>query len=119
MSYRKLLKKGAAFSLAVMMGITAVPAAPALNVYAAEAQQDLEVVQTFNFDDGIDGWTYDKGWDWDYSGADKTAVAGDNGRLKFTVDYSKDKDKGWAQTSAVWRGDGKDIPGANRVTFDF
>ncbi len=120
---RKLLQKGAALSLAVIMGVTAVPVAglPAgmTQVYAEETQQEMEEIQTFDFTGGIDGWTYDKGWDWDYSGADKTAVAGDNGRLKFTVDYSKDKDKGWAQASAVWRGDGKDISGANRVTFDF
>lgn len=119
MSYRKLLKKGAAFSLAVMMGMTAIPATPALNVYAAETQQDLEVVQTFDFADGIDGWYYGAGWEYQYSGAENSKVEADNGRMKFTVDFSKDKGYDWSAATAVWEGKEMDFSGANRISLDF
>ena len=63
-----------------------------ISVEAAEK----EVLQLFDFNDGIGGWYYGTGWKYEYSGKDQSSVEADNGQMKFNVDYSADKDKGWS-----------------------
>lgn len=126
MKHRDLWKKGIAFSMAIALGATGVPLAglnAAATVYAQEAANEAigadsaestsngdaseaangQQVQTlFDFNDGIDGWTYGAGWEYQYDGAENSKVEADGGQLKFSVDYTKNKDVDWSQATAVW-----------------
>lgn len=136
-----LVRKGVAFSMAAALGISALPAAglvPVVRVFAAdEATQETGAVNTaadimpimakaaeelkmFDFADGIDGWYYGSGWEYNYSAKDTSSVEADNGQLKFNVDYSADKDQDWSQATVVWEpqdGKGMNLSGANNVTM--
>ena len=108
---------------------------PAVQVCAADAAQgnggtaagdqaagakEPEVLAAVDFDAGIDGWYYGAGWEYDYSAKDTSSVEAEDGQLKFTVDYSKDQDKGWSQATAVWEpkdGKGWNLSGATAVTM--
>lgn len=139
------VKRGLAFSMAVAIGAAGLPAAgfaPAVKAYAAQEEQPAEtaegvkdtasgetdqteapeVLAGFHFDDGIDGWYYGAGWEYEYSGKDASSVEADNGRLKFNVDYTNDKEKGWSQAAAVWEpkdAKGLNLSGATGVTLNF
>ena len=120
MKYKDIKKKGVALSLVLAMGVTALPVnglAGINNVYAAEATQE---VFTQNFDSGINGWYYGAGWEYQYSGAENSKVEAKDGRLNFTVDYSKDKSQGWSQATAVYEpSTATDFSGASQVKMDF
>ncbi len=130
-----LKKKGLAFSMAAMIGATGIPTVgflPVQNVYAADEAQatgtsdadtQVRVLAGFDFKDGISGWSYGSGWEYNYSAKDTSSVEADQGQLKFLVDYSNDKDKDWSQATVVWKpADGEkglDLKGATTVTMDF
>ena len=117
MKRKEMIKRGLAFSLAVALTATGLPMGKVLSVSAAEQT----VLKDFNFDDGIGGWYYGSGWEWDYSAKDSSSVEAEDGRLKFNVDYSADKDKGWSQAVAVWEptdGKGLNLFGATSATVD-
>ena len=86
MRRKEIVKRGLAFSLAVALTATGLPLGKVLTVSAAE-QQALKV---FDFNDGISGWYYGSGWEYDYSAGSSSAVSADDGQLKFDVDYSGD-----------------------------
>lgn len=120
MRKKQLQKRGLAVFMSLAMGIGMVPVnglADTESVYAAERT----VLKEFNFDDGISGWYYGAGWEWDYSAGSSSSVEADNGQLKFNVDYSADKDKGWSQAVAVWEpadGKGVNLSGATSASMD-
>lgn len=120
MRKKEFMKRGLVFSMALAMGMGAVPMSGLTDVtpvYAAEQT----VLKKFDFDDGIGGWYYGSGWEYDYSAGGSSSVEADNGQLKFHVDYSADKDKGWSQATAVWEptdGKGMNLSGATSVTLD-
>ncbi len=135
---RYFTKRGAAFSMAAVLGASGIPLAglmPAVQVCAADAAQgnggtsagdqaagakEPKVLAAVDFDAGIDGWYYGAGWEYDYSAKDTSSVEAEDGQLKFTVDYSKDQDKGWSQATAVWEpkdGKGWNLSGATAVTM--
>lgn len=116
MKRKEMIKRGLAFSLAVALTATGLPMGKVLSVEAAEK----EVLQVFDFNDGIGGWYYGTGWEYEYSGKDQSSVEADNGQLKFNLDYSADKDKSWSQAAAVWEpsdGKGINLTGATNATF--
>lgn len=58
-------------------------------------------------------WSYGKGWEYQYHGADNSAVIQENGMVKATVDYSADAGEGYSKSedekpavdSVVWNFD--------------
>ncbi len=121
---KKLVTHGIAFSMAFALGTTGVPAAGLVRtvpLQAAEKAQNPDILAEFNFNDGIGGWYYGKGWEYDYSAAD-SSVEADKGQLKFNVDYSNDKEKGWSQATVVWEpqdGKGINMNGATSISMNF
>lgn len=116
MKRKEIVKRGLAFTLAVALTANGLPLGKVLSVSAAEKQ----VLKVFDFNDGIGGWYYGAGWEYDYSGKDQSSVEADNGQLKFNVDYSADMDKGWSQATAVWEpadGKGINLTGATSATL--
>ncbi len=127
--------RGLAFSMAAVLGATGIPAAgfvPALQVCAADAvpaagttdmKNEADVLAQFDFKDGISGWSYGAGWEYNYSAKDTSSVEAENGQLKFHVDYTNDTDKDWSQATVVWKpSDGEKglaLKGATTVTMDF
>ncbi len=88
----------------------------------AKTEDTPQVLAGFDFNNGIGGWSYGAGWEYNYSAKDVSAVEADNGRLKFQVDYSGDKDKDWSQATAVWEPQDEkalDLKGANCVSMQF
>lgn len=75
------------------------------------------VVQLWNFEEGIDGWYYDGTWDND----------GDNSiewneqyqALQMNVDYSKNADSTWSEIKSSFWGNDFTVSGVNKLTFDF
>lgn len=133
MSFRR---RGIALSMAAVLGASGIPAAglaSALPVYAAEevqtsdtnaaaGQEQIRVLAGFDFKDGISGWSYGSGWEYNYAAKDTSSVEAENEQLKFNVDYTNDKDKDWSQATAVWDspdGTGLNVKGATAVTMDF
>lgn len=133
MSFRR---RGIALSMAAVLGASGIPAAglaSALPVYAAEevqssdtnaaaGQEQIRVLAGFDFKDGISGWSYGSGWEYNYAAKDASSVEAENEQLKFNVDYTNDKDKDWSQATAVWDspdGTGLNVKGATAVTMDF
>ena len=126
-------KRGLALAMAAVVGGTSVAPVtgvlPLLPVYAADengesanTEEQIKALAGFDFKDGIAGWSYGSGWEYNYSAKDTSSVEADQEQLKFNVDYTADKDKDWSQATAVWDApDGKGLPvkGATAVTMDF
>lgn len=133
-------KKGLAFAMAAFVtGTSIIPAAglvPLQLVYAADkvsadaaadsngtpVNEEVRVLAGFDFKDGISGWSYGSGWEYNYSAKDTSSVEADQEQLKFNVDYTADKDKDWSQATAVWDaqdGNGMNLKGATKVSMDF
>ncbi len=70
----------------------------------------------WDFEDGIGGWE-NAGWNYQYDG-NNPVVAADQGKLKVTVDYSKNKDTDWSQTGIHEWGE-VCLKGTTQTTFDF
>ncbi|XCP85693.1 glycosyl hydrolase [Roseburia hominis] len=65
-------------------------------------------------------WYYGGGWEYQYSGADNSAVAMENGMVKATVDYSADADKDYSKMAiSSWNDDGISFEEVTKVTLDF
>lgn len=72
----------------------------------------------FDFEDGIDGWYYGEGWEYQYNGAIPTIEAED-GKLKVQVDYSQDQDKDWSNIAVCyWNDAGMNLKGASQISMD-
>lgn len=64
-------------------------------------------------------WYYGSGWEYQYSGAENSAVTQENGLVKATVDYSADADKGYSKMAiSNWNDDAVSFENVTQVTFD-
>ena len=71
-----------------------------------------------DFEDGIDGWYYGEGWEYQYNGTLPTVEAAD-GRLKIRVDFSQDADKEWSNIAACyWNEEGMNLKGVTQIAVD-
>ncbi|SES78356.1 glycosyl hydrolase [[Clostridium] polysaccharolyticum] len=87
---------------------------------ASEQKQEAKVLKAWNFTTGADGWEYGTDWEYEYHGIENSSVSWDEGKLKATVDYSKDADQGWSQMAVkTWGSKTFDLTGANLCSFDF
>ncbi len=78
------------------------------------------VLKAWTFDSTDEGFTYNTGWDYNYSGSANTFIAADQGMLKIAVDYSKDDAQSWSQMAVTsWDSNGMNLTGANKITLDF
>ena len=124
---KRYMKKGVALTMAAALAVTGVAGTGIgsafqipQNVSAAEKEEAMELLKNFDFNDGIDGWYYGKGWEYQYSGAENSSVEADDNKLKFNVDYSADKESGWSQATAVYenQSEGINLFGATSATLD-
>lgn len=64
-------------------------------------------------------WYYGSGWEYQYSGAENSAVTQENGLVKATVDYSADADKEYSKMAiSNWNDDAVSFENVTQVTFD-
>ncbi|MCM1498416.1 MAG: hypothetical protein NC124_08105, partial [Clostridium sp.] len=90
--------------------------------------QDPTVVATF--DEGIEGWAGEPGWDYSHGKAEPTLDDGGNKiesaevawdensqSLKMTVDYSKDDGSGWSEAKVKGTFEAVDVSNYNLVSF--
>lgn len=107
---------------AAMAGILlAGTAAADLQIPYVQAEGDThQTAYVFDFDSGIDGWSYGTGWEYQYNGEIPTVEAdAENGRMKITVDFSRDADKGWSNIAVCWWNNaGLDLSGATQISMD-
>lgn len=123
MKRKAIFKKTGAVLLAAAACAAAIPASrlTSASVSVLASQQEQEMIAGFDFDNGIDGWHYGNGWEYNYSAKDSSSVEADRGQLKFNVDYTEDKDKEWSQATAVWEaqdGRGMNLSDANSITMN-
>ena len=88
--------------------------------YVQAEESTMETVYAFDFEDGIDGWSYGDGWEYQYNGTLPTVESdSENGRMKITVDFSQDADKDWSNIAACWWSDaGIDLTGVTQISMD-
>ncbi len=97
MKKRTIITRKRAAVLAAVLGVTGTMVSGPVSVSVFASGQEQEMITGFDFDNGIDGWYYGSGWEYDYTAKDSSSVEADSGQLKFNVDYTNDKDKGWSQ----------------------
>lgn len=86
----------------------------------SEGGYDETVLKSWPFDANEEGWEYGgKDWIWDYDGNDNSSTSFDSGKLKVTVDYSKNVDKSWSQLAIKHYEEGMQLNGLNNVELDF
>ncbi|MGN8774140.1 glycosyl hydrolase [Candidatus Weimeria sp. HCP3S3_B5] len=74
---------------------------------------------SFDFNKGIDGWYYGKGWEYQYDSGSSTTVDADCGALRMNVDFSKNSDSDWSQTTAVYETKNPmNLTGATKASLD-
>ena len=75
---------------AAVMGTTVTPT-PFTGFVAKAASEESEatVLKQWSFTTGADGWEYGTNWEYQYDGIENSSVSWDDGKLKATVDYSK------------------------------
>ncbi len=120
MKKRTIITRKRAAVLAAVLGVTGTMVSGPVSVSVFANGQEQEMITGFDFDSGIDGWYYGSGWEYDYTAKDSSSVEADSGQLKFNVDYTNDKDKGWSQAAAVWEpqdGKGVNLSGATGITM--
>lgn len=84
----------------------------------AEEGGTTETALSWDFEDGIAGWSYGAGWEWQYTGGG--SVEAENGMLKLNLDYSNDTDYDWSQAVAVYNSvEPMNLTGVNSMTMDF
>ena len=90
---RKIVTKLMAIVLAGVLLTGSVT--PGFHMSRVQAAEDLfNTRYDFNFEDGIEGWYYGEGWEYQYNGAKPTLESDtENGRMKIAVDFSQDADR--------------------------
>lgn len=94
---------------------------PGFHMSRVQAAEDLfNTRYDFNFEDGIEGWYYGEGWEYQYNGAKPTLESDtENGRMKIAVDFSQDADKNWSNIAACWKSEeGIDLSGVTQISMD-
>lgn len=77
--------------------------------------ENSQRIYGWDFNDGINGWTYGSGWD----STTTTTIEADQGGLKVNVDYSNDTTSTWNQRTVIYQSaDGLDFSNAESLTFD-
>lgn len=92
------------------------------NEVLEEASQGGEVteVKKWDFEDGIEGWYYGDGWEYQYDGAANSSVTAGDGMLKAEVDYSANAEAGWSQMAIVYEtAQAMALTGVNTLSMDF
>lgn len=89
----------------------------------AEETDSLEEInsleKTGNLEDA-GSWYYGAGWEFQYSGAENSAVSVEDGKVKVTVDYSADMDKDYSKMAiSDWNDDGIQFESVTKITLDF
>lgn len=109
-----------ALMLSMVVGTVNIPIIKG-NIGMAHATATDTVLQSWDFDDGLQDWYYGgEDWEYQYDGGANSSIEADEGQLKINVDYSGNSDADWSQTAvAVYNNDGWNLQGANRVMFDF
>lgn len=80
---------------------------------------EIKLVREWTFENDTQGWDYDAGWNYQYSGTDNTSVIQEDGRLKMNVDYSKDKDFSWSKVALVLNEQGMNLTESNKLELEF
>ena len=112
------MKKGIALMLAAVL--TASTVGSVGGSFDAWAAEDMTAIVTWDFSQDIAGWSYNTGWDSDYSGGSSTSAAWDEvtQSLKATVDYSQDSDQSWSQLGiCYWTDQVMDLTGCAAGNF--
>ncbi len=87
-------------------------------IIPAEGGGAAEAALSWDFETGIDGWSYGAGWEWQYTGGG--TVEADQGMLKLNLDYRNDPAYDWSQAVAVYDSpQPMDLTGVNSMTMDF
>lgn len=83
------------------------------------------VLSDLSSEEDFNNWNEEGGWDYSHgvAGGDNTAPKisydSDNERLKVSVDYSANKDKGWSEAKVKYTmSEAADISGYNRISVD-
>lgn len=104
-------------SLALAAAPCVLPLSPATTLYAQEARSTMK--RFFSFDDGISGWTYGTGWEWNYQGGARSCVLAENGRLKAICDFEQDADADWSNLAICYQDpDGMDLTDVDKLSLD-
>ena len=116
--YKKI---GAMMLAAAVMGTTITPTAfTGFVAKAAAEESEATVLKQWSFTTGADGWEYGTNWEYQYDGIENSSVSWDDGKLKATVDYSKNAADSWSQMAVkTWVNNTMDLTGLNVCTFDF
>ena len=78
---RKKISKLVASVLAVSLALGLCPVTDQLFTSEVKAaENEMTVVREWNFDDGLDGWSYDYNWGWEYSAGTSTSVSSNKTR---------------------------------------
>lgn len=123
---RKLFQKrvmAALLSGALLAGSVSALPVSGLTVFAQEQEEESAeaVLKSWTDQSAYESWYYGEGWEYNYSGAENSAVAYDaeQDAVQVTVDYSKDAEQSWSQMAVCYYEDGMDLTGASKLDFDF
>jgi len=110
---KKYLKKALASLLSLALLGALVPTAWA-------AVPETEALVSWKSAEEYRAWYYGEGWEYQYSGAEQSAVAYDESMdaLKVTVDYSQDADSDWSQLAVCCYSDDLDYTQACAAELD-
>ena len=110
---KKYLKRALAALLSLSMLSSLVLA-------AAAADTEKEAVASWTDAEAYSAWYYGEGWEYQYSGAENSAVSYDAemDALKVSVDYSKDAGYDWSQLAVCYYNDGMDFTRAVAAELD-
>ena len=107
---KRVLRKTLTLLCAAVLMLSSVP------VYAAGTEE----LARWTFEDGEERshWYYGDGWDWDYHGSKPGSISWEKGRMRMSLDFSRDGERTTAQVAAGFWHEGFSLPGASRLTMD-
>lgn len=104
------LQRAASLFCAAILILSCVPASAA----------GTEELARWTFEDGEERthWYYGDGWDWDYHGSKPGSISWEKGRMRLSLDFSRDGERSTAQVAVGFWHEGFKLPGASRLTMD-